>query len=87
MAIRYRCRNCGAILYEFVRVGQNFYGIPTPEEVYRLYGGVCPKCKSLLEVPSLEEIRSRIVIRSAISYKYTIPKAAFSEVSPLRQHS
>jgi len=70
--IRYRCKHCGYILFEFVKVGQDYYGVPTPEEIYRIYGGVCPRCKSMLEIPSPTEIRSRIIIRATAPLKHTL---------------
>ncbi|WP_276814991.1 hypothetical protein [Desulfurococcus amylolyticus] len=73
MPIKYRCKSCGFILFEFTRVGQDYYGVPTPEEVYRIYGGICPRCKSMLEVPLPGEIKSRIIIRSTIQFKHAIP--------------
>lgn len=72
MAIRYRCKRCGHILFEFSRVGQDFYGIPTPEEVYRLHGGICPRCKSLLEVPRAQALWSSIQIGPA-RHKFSAP--------------
>lgn len=42
--IVYRCRVCGYVLYVVLRVGQDSYGVPTPSEVIRMYGGVCPRC-------------------------------------------
>ncbi|MEZ0394358.1 MAG: hypothetical protein ABWK00_04880 [Desulfurococcaceae archaeon] len=61
MPIRYVCRRCGATIYEFKKVGQDCYGIPSPEEVYRLYGGICPYCKSTLTLPTLSEIRINVL--------------------------
>lgn len=45
MPLRYRCRNCNNILYEY---RPNSYGIPTPTKVVRAYRRVCPFCGSEL---------------------------------------
>jgi len=57
MPVRYLCRHCGAILWEFKHVGQDYYGLPTPTEVINVYGGICPNCKRELRRPSLNDIR------------------------------
>lgn len=57
MPVVYRCKHCGTILHVFFKVGQDYYGIPTPSEVISLFGGVCPKCGTRLHVPSLQDIR------------------------------
>jgi hypothetical protein len=57
---------CGHVIFEFKRVGQDFNGVPTPLEVFRLTGGICPACKRHLELPKPEEYRSYIVIRPRI---------------------
>ncbi len=57
MPVVYKCRNCGTILHVFYKVGQDYYGIPTPSEVISLFGGVCPRCGSKLRVPQLQNIR------------------------------
>ena len=49
--IVYRCRVCGYVLYVVRRVGQDSYGVPTPSEVIRMYGGVCPRCGHRLGRP------------------------------------
>ena len=54
---------CGHVIFEFKRVGQDFNGVPTPLEVFRLTGGICPACKRHLELLKPEEYRSYIVIR------------------------
>ncbi len=57
MPVVYRCSRCGYILYVFVRVGQNSYGVPTPSELANQYGGVCPRCgKPLNTKPSYKDI-------------------------------
>ena len=54
--IVYRCRICGFILHVFVKVGQNSYGIPTPSELSSQFGGICPRCGSMLNTPTLNDI-------------------------------
>ncbi|MEM0377902.1 MAG: hypothetical protein QXP68_02645 [Thermosphaera sp.] len=57
MPVRYICGNCGYILSIFYEVGQDYYGVPTPEEVYRIHGGICPRCKHDLAMPTMRDIR------------------------------
>ncbi len=57
MPVIFRCSKCGKILYAFNRVGQDYYGIPTPSEVISLYGGVCPHCGSRLKIPTVNDIK------------------------------
>jgi rubredoxin len=45
--IRYRCRNCGAVLYVFEKIGDPL-GLLTPREVAFTYNFTCPVCKSQL---------------------------------------
>lgn len=56
MPVVYRCSRCGCILYVFVFVGQDSYGVPTPTEVIERYGGVCPRCGKELHKPKLHDI-------------------------------
>ena len=62
MPVKYICRNCGFVLWEFQRVGQDYFGVPTPEEIKRIYG-VCPRCKSELGVPQLNDIVVEVIRR------------------------
>ncbi len=55
MPVKYVCSNCGYVLWDFRRVGQDYYGVPTPEEVIRVVG-VCPRCKKELKLPTMDEI-------------------------------
>lgn len=55
MPIRYICRKCGHVLWSFTHVGQDYFGVPTPDEIKRMYG-VCPSCKREFIKPSLEDI-------------------------------
>lgn len=57
MSVIYKCRSCGFILYKFERVGQDYYGIPTPSEIMNWYGGVCPRCNMKLNKPRISDIR------------------------------
>ncbi len=52
----YRCSSCGAFLHVFKKVGQDFYGIPSPSEVISWFGGSCPVCGKELRVPTLDSI-------------------------------
>ncbi len=66
MPIKYRCKSCGYIIYEFKRVGQDYTGVPTPLEIIRLTGGVCPACKRHLEYLRPEDYRSYVIIKPHI---------------------
>ncbi|ADI32324.1 hypothetical protein [Staphylothermus hellenicus] len=66
MPVRYVCKHCGYVLWEFKEVGQDYYGIPTPEEVIRVYGGICPKCKHDLSIPSINDISIKIMRRYSL---------------------
>ena len=57
----YRCKHCGKVLYVFSRVGQDFYGIPTPSEVAAWFNGFCPYCGAKLAAkpPSPSDVRIR----------------------------
>jgi len=59
MPVIYRCKNCGHVLYVFRSVGQDYYGVPTPTELFARLGMICPKCGRRLEKPSIDDIRVR----------------------------
>ena len=62
--IRYKCRNCGAILYENNK--SDYCGLPTPREVAFMYNFVCPVCKSPLNPDtSNPDWREHIIIKQA----------------------
>ena len=69
MPVIFRCSKCGKILYVFNRVGQDYFGIPTPSEVISLYGGVCPQCGSRLKIPSVNDIKITY-LSSSFRYRY-----------------
>jgi transcription initiation factor TFIIB len=46
----YKCKNCGAIVYKFERVGQDSVGIRTPYEVKCGYDWKCPSCGKPLDL-------------------------------------
>jgi len=77
--VRYVCRKCGFVLWKFEHVGQDYYGVPTPEEIRRVYG-VCPNCKSELAIPSIEDI-----VIEAIAPKKRLIEAAIAVKAPGRQ--
>jgi hypothetical protein len=74
MPIRYICRSCGHVIYEFKKVGQDFSGVPTPLEVIRITGGICPACKRHLELPSSGDYRSYIVLKSHVPREVKYPE-------------
>lgn len=63
MPIRYRCKHCGYVLYEFKGVGQSYIGAPSPLEVIKLVGHICPSCKKILEIPR-GNFKDYIVVRT-----------------------
>jgi RNA polymerase subunit RPABC4/transcription elongation factor Spt4 len=64
MTIRYKCRNCGAILYEHNK--SDHCGLLTPREVAYVHGCVCPVCKSPLNSDtSNPDWREHIIIKQA----------------------
>jgi len=60
MAIKYVCKNCGTVLYEYkyghVKGQDLYYGVSPPSVVIDMYKGVCPKCGRKLEKPSVNDI-------------------------------
>lgn len=59
MPVRYVCKRCGHILWNFERVGQDYFGVPAPEDIIRIYG-VCPRCKCDLTIPSIDDITIKL---------------------------
>jgi len=57
LPVIYKCRRCGHVLFEFLRVGQDSYGLPTPSELIAKIGDSCPKCGSRLRVSGLDDIK------------------------------
>lgn len=51
MPVKYVCRSCGHVIYEFDKVGSSI-GLLSPLEVAKLHGYVCPSCKSQLKAPT-----------------------------------
>jgi len=68
--ITYKCRNCGAVLYEFKDVGDP-QGLLSPYEVAVMYNFVCPKCKAPLDpnVSNWSNWKERIIVKPATSKK------------------
>jgi rubredoxin len=52
----YRCKNCGYVLHYLQKVGQDYVGIPSINEVMSKNGYICPKCKTKLTKPSQNDI-------------------------------
>ena len=66
MGVKYVCKHCGYVIWEFKHVGQDYYGIPTPSEIMLVTGGFCPRCHHELSIPSIEDITIKATKR-----KYT----------------
>lgn len=49
MPIVYKCIKCGETIYAFLRAGQDYYGIPSPSELFIRIGSRCPKCRRELD--------------------------------------
>jgi len=62
MPVVYICSRCKKPVYIFERAGQDYYGIPTPSELYAKLGGVCPHCGKTL---STRVDPSKVVIKTA----------------------
>lgn len=60
MALIYKCKNCGYILYDSRHMEKYMgtcFGIPTPSEVALWYGGKCPRCgRELNTKPNLKDV-------------------------------
>ncbi|MEM1961758.1 MAG: hypothetical protein QXY48_01575 [Sulfolobales archaeon] len=57
LPVVYRCGSCHHVLYEFLKVGQDSYGLPTPSELIAKIGDHCPNCGKKLRLPTMENIR------------------------------
>jgi len=60
MPIKYVCKNCGYILYQFDHVGQDTLGVRTPSELKVIFAGECPRCGHPLGTPKVEDINIRL---------------------------
>jgi len=64
MTIRYKCKNCGALLYECRE--PDYRGVLTPHEVAFMYNFACPVCKSPLNPDTRNpDWREHIVVKPA----------------------
>lgn len=57
MPVMYRCGSCGKTLFTFMFVGQDSFGVPTPDELFSKIGNKCPGCGKLLSKPRLSRIK------------------------------
>ncbi|MEO3992831.1 MAG: hypothetical protein QN229_00725 [Desulfurococcaceae archaeon TW002] len=57
MPVTYRCGSCGKILFTFRSVGQDSFGVPTPDELFSKIGIKCPGCGKLFSKPKLDRIK------------------------------
>ena len=55
MPIRYICKKCRFILYEYKRV--QWPGLPSPSDIISLFNGKCPRCGRKLEPPDIDDIK------------------------------
>jgi hypothetical protein len=60
--IVYKCRNCGAVLYEFKE--RDSTGLLSPREVAVMYN-ICPKCKAPLDPNISSNWKDRIIVKPA----------------------
>ena len=62
MTIRYICKKCGFVLYEFKGIGDP-RGLLMPVQVIHMYGYVCPKCGRKLEFNVDEDWRGKVIVK------------------------
>jgi hypothetical protein len=66
--VRYRCKQCGFILYEYNEdIGRRkYWGVPTPSDIAGIYNGVCPRCgRKLNTKPTRDDIIVRLAGKGA----------------------
>jgi len=66
MPVVYKCSKCGTPIYVFERVGQDYYGIPSPSELIAKIGAFCPNCGKPISVninPEMINIRRAGTLR------------------------
>jgi len=56
LAVMYVCRGCDTVIYHFSRVGQDSFGLPTPQELKGRVSYRCPKCGRELGVPGVDDV-------------------------------
>ncbi|MEM1559948.1 MAG: hypothetical protein QXZ41_06300 [Ignisphaera sp.] len=62
MPVIYRCIKCGATVFAFLRAGQDYYGVPSPSELFVRVGSRCPKCgRDLNRHIDLAQVNIKIV--------------------------
>lgn len=49
MPVVYKCYKCGSIIFIFLRAGQDYYGVPSPSELFVRIGDKCPNCGRQLD--------------------------------------
>jgi uncharacterized Zn finger protein (UPF0148 family) len=71
MPIRYICRKCGTILYEYTNVSEQYpCGAPSPNAVARIYNYVCPVCRAQLNPDTTNsDWREHLIIKPAKTSK------------------
>jgi hypothetical protein len=64
MPIRYRCKRCGFIFYEYTDKqsmgNKKYWGLPSPSDVAMMYDYVCPRCGRRL---SLKPTKDDIIVK------------------------
>jgi DNA-directed RNA polymerase subunit RPC12/RpoP len=82
--VKYICKKCGRVLWSFEHVGQDYFGIPTPDEIRRMYG-VCPTCKREFEDPTIDDIVIKPASTKLVEYikqlSTTPPEELLSEIA------
>jgi len=49
MPIKYICKKCGSVIFEFTNIGQDYFGIRTPSSLVHQFKK-CPHCgRNLLD--------------------------------------
>ncbi|BCU68670.1 hypothetical protein HS7_21070 [Sulfolobales archaeon HS-7] len=69
IGIIWTCKGCEYELFRFEKVGQDYYGVRTPQEIMSYHGNKCPRCGRQLEMPTIFSIQIARKKRKTLDYE------------------